>query len=631
MPEFLTDLKRTHDCGALRAADAGKRVVLFGWVAAAPRSRRLRVHRSARPRRPHAGGVRARTRTRRRTRMAGELRTEFCIGISGIVAERGGHKNPNLATGEIEVKADKLTIFSTRRDAALRDHRRHARPASRCGSSTATSICGAPRCRRTSSCARRSTRRRAATWRERRLRRDRDAVHGEVHAGRRAQLPGAVAPQPGPVLRARRVARRSSSSSSWSSGFDRYFQIVRCFRDEDLRLDRQPEFTQIDLEMSFVVEDDVQSIIEGLIAALWKDVLGVEIPRPLPRLTYAEAMEQVRLRQARPALRPAALRSDRAPCRKHEGGGVRPAAGGDRAAERHRQGLAPAGRRGAPSCRAPTSTSSRSSPRASARAAWRARASAAGGAWTQTPDEDDRPTGCATTINAAAGAGEGDLLFLQFGAPKLVNTVLGGLRLHLAAKLDLIPQGHVALLLDHRVPALRAGRRRPPGRGAPPVHLARRPPTSSGSSRDPGVGARARLRSRAQRQRDRRRLDPDPPPRRAGARLPRARPVRRGRAGQVRLPARGVQVRAAAPRRHRRRRRPPGDAAVRRRVAARRDRLPEDAEGNRPHDRRAVGRVDAAARRAAHQPSSDRARRPTSAARSGARTAGRGRGSTSWS
>ena len=120
MPEFLTDLKRTHDCGALRAADAGQRVVLFGWVAA---------------RRDHGGCVFIDLRDRagltqvvfephldaQAHTLAGELRSEFCVGITGIVAERGGNKNPNLATGDIEVKADKLTIFSTRRDAAVRD------------------------------------------------------------------------------------------------------------------------------------------------------------------------------------------------------------------------------------------------------------------------------------------------------------------------------------------------------------------------------------------------------------------------------------------------------------------------------------------------------------------------------
>src|SRR5260221_506608 len=111
MPAFLTDLKRAHDCGALRAGDAGKRVVLFGWVAS---------------RRDHGGLVFIDLRDRagitqiafepdqgaQAFALAGELRNEFCVGVTGVVAERGGKKNPNLATGDIEVKADALTIFS---------------------------------------------------------------------------------------------------------------------------------------------------------------------------------------------------------------------------------------------------------------------------------------------------------------------------------------------------------------------------------------------------------------------------------------------------------------------------------------------------------------------------------------
>jgi aspartyl-tRNA synthetase len=76
------------------------------------------------------------------------------------------------------------------------------------------------------------------------------------------------------------------------AGYERYFQIVRCFRDEDLRLDRQPEFTQIDIEMSFVNEQILQNVMEGLIATLWREVLGIEITLPLRRMTYAEAMDK---------------------------------------------------------------------------------------------------------------------------------------------------------------------------------------------------------------------------------------------------------------------------------------------------------------------------------------------------
>ena len=95
------------------------------------------------------------------------------------------------------------------------------------------------------------------------------------------------------------------------AGMERYFQIARCYRDEDFRADRQPEFTQLDIEMSFVDQDDVhRGLTEEVLVALWK-LIGVDIPTPIPRMTYAEAMAPLRLRQARPADRPRARRLHR--------------------------------------------------------------------------------------------------------------------------------------------------------------------------------------------------------------------------------------------------------------------------------------------------------------------------------
>ena len=107
------------------------------------------------------------------------------------------------------------------------------------------------------------------------------------------------------------------------AGMERYYQIARCYRDEDFRADRQPEFTQLDVEMSFVEQDDVIALTEEILAALWA-LIGVDVPTPLPRLTYAEAMARFGSRQARPADGPRARRLHRVLRRTRRSGSSRP-------------------------------------------------------------------------------------------------------------------------------------------------------------------------------------------------------------------------------------------------------------------------------------------------------------------
>jgi aspartyl-tRNA synthetase len=434
MAEFLTELKRTHDCGALRGTDAGKRVVLFGWVHA---------------RRDHGGCVFIDLRDRggltqvvfeptiaeQAHALAGELRGEYCIGVAGVAVERGGHKNPNLATGEIEVKADALTIFSRSEtppfeitddlDTGETVRLKHRyldlrRPALQKNFLVRSTLY-------------QTTRRFLA-----------DNTFAEI------ETPFMVKYTPGGA-RNFLVPSRLNPGQFYAlaespqifkqlfmvAGMDRYFQIVRCFRDEDLRLDRQPEFTQIDIEMSFVVEDDVQGIVEGLMVALWKDTLGIEVPRPFPRLTYAEAIGKYG--SDKPDLRFGLPLCDLTEAvTQHDGGGVsllqaavKTPGGvvkGWRLPAAHAKGLS----------RADLDKLEEFAKGFGARGLARARIGE-GGLWTQSPMKtitDD----LRRAINAAAGLEDGDLLFLQFGAKKLANAVLGGLRLHLAGKLGLIPQ-----------------------------------------------------------------------------------------------------------------------------------------------------------------------------------------------
>jgi aspartyl-tRNA synthetase len=433
MSEFLIDLKRTHDCGALRASDAGKRAVLFGWVSA---------------RRDHGGCVFIDLRDRggltqvvfepgtnaEAHGLSGELRSEFCIGVAGVVVERGGHKNPNLPTGDIELKADKLTIFS----------RSETPPFEIVDDSAAGE---SVRLKHRYLDLRRPALQRNFLVRSKIYQTTRQTL--AAHGFAEIETPFMVKYTPGGArnflvpsrLNPHQFYALAESPQIFKqlfmvAGMDRYFQIVRCFRDEDLRLDRQPEFTQIDIEMSFVVEEDVQGVVEKLMAALWKDVLDIELAVPFPRLSYAEAMDKYG--SDKPDLRFGLPLVDLTELvARHDGGGVGLLQSAVKTGGIVKGWRLPAAQAKALS-RADLDKLEEFAKGFGARGLARARVGE-GGVWAQSPmktmTEDLR-----RAINEAAGLGDGDLLFLQFGAKKLVNAVLGGLRLHVADKLGLIPK-----------------------------------------------------------------------------------------------------------------------------------------------------------------------------------------------
>jgi aspartyl-tRNA synthetase len=439
MPELMKDIKRTHDCGALRASDVGSSVVLFGWVAS---------------RRDHGGCVFIDLRDRggitqvvfephtseAAHALASELRSEFCVGLRGAVRDRGERKNPNLPTGDIEVHCTDLTIFS-RSDTPPFEITDDA--------NTNESI----RLKHRALDLRRPSLQKNFLLRSQIYQTARRVLTS--HKFLEIETPFLVKYTPGGA-RNFLVPSRLSPGQFYAlaespqlfkqlfmvAGFDRYFQIVRCFRDEDLRQDRQPEFTQIDAEMSFVVEEDVQQVFEDLMAGLWKDVLGTDLGTPFPRLTYADAMASYG--SDKPDLRFGLPLCDVTEVvRKHDGGNV----------ELLRQVLAAKTAGDRPvvkGWRLPASEASKMSNAEvdkleefvkglGARGLARARIGA-GGAWTRSPMKT-MSEAMRADLNQTAGLQEGDVFFLQFGAPKLVNTVLGALRLHVAGKLGIVPAG----------------------------------------------------------------------------------------------------------------------------------------------------------------------------------------------
>ncbi len=432
--QFLVDLKRTHHCNALRISDLGSEVVLMGWV---------------HNRRDHGGRIFIDLRDRegltqvvfgpdvdaQAHALAGELRGEYCLAVKGRVVSRvssGGQPNPRLATGEVEVEASRLHIFS-----------RSETPPFPIEDDVDTNEQLRLKYRYLD--LRRPSLKRNFLVRSQLYRSTREHFHGEGFT--ELETPFMVKYTPGGA-RNFLVPSRLNPGKFYAlaespqifkqlfmvAGFDRYFQIVRCFRDEDLRQDRQPEFTQIDVEMSFVVEEDVYRIMEGLCARIWKDALGVEIPTPFARLSYDEAMGKYGV--DKPDLRFGLPLTDLTSIvAKHGGAGV-PFFQNTIADKGIVKALRLPAEHAAKMSRTEADKLEEFVKQYGARGLARAKVGE-GGEWAQTPLKSIT-VDARHEINAALGAQAGDLVFFQFGSFKLVNAVLGGLRLHLGNKLGLV-------------------------------------------------------------------------------------------------------------------------------------------------------------------------------------------------
>ena len=290
MVDFLGDLKRTDYCGNLRSSDVGREVVLMGWV---------------QRRRDHGGVIFVDLRDREGViqvvfnpeinpevhAKAHTVRSEYVLAAKGDVAMRPPESiNPDLDTGEIEVLTRELRILSVSENPPfliedsgeisenvrlryryldLRRPRlqRNLILRHKVAKAVRTYLDGQGFLEIETPFLTRSTPEGARDY----------LVPSRVNPGRFYALP--QSPQLFKQL-------------LMVSGFDRYFQIVRCFRDEDLRMDRQPEFTQIDIEMSFVNVEDIQGTMEGMMAFIFKEILETELPIPFPVLSYDEALDR---------------------------------------------------------------------------------------------------------------------------------------------------------------------------------------------------------------------------------------------------------------------------------------------------------------------------------------------------
>ena len=286
----MVGVSRTHTCGELTDADIGKEVVLCGWASTI---------------RDHGGLLFVDLRDRYGTTQlvfnpeenadlherAKELRSEYVISIRGVVAARPeGMANLNLATGKIEVRASEMDLLNRSETPPFEID-------------TTDPISADIRLKYRYLDLRRAAMQRSMIFRHKLtqcMRRYFDELgfldietpmltKSTPEGARDYLVPSRV--NPGKCF-ALPQSPQLFKQILMISGYDKYYQIVRCFRDEDLRADRQPEFTQLDLEMSFVEQDQIVAVIEGMIVRVFAELLDREISIPFPRLTYAEAMSK---------------------------------------------------------------------------------------------------------------------------------------------------------------------------------------------------------------------------------------------------------------------------------------------------------------------------------------------------
>jgi aspartyl-tRNA synthetase len=461
---FIDELKRTHRCGDLRASDIGNEVVLFGWVATR-RDHGGCIFIDLRDRTgiaqvvfdpqylPAAAGIAVDAKTVAEAHgLAGQARPEWVIGIRGLVVSRGQNVNPKIPTGEVEVHVVEATIFNRSETppfeiAAASETREEVRLEYRYLD------------------LRREPLQNALMMRSRINQTTRSYLTGQGCL--ELETPFMVKYTPGGA-RNFIVPSRLSPGKFYAlaespqlykqlfmmAGFDRYFQIVKCFRDEDLRLDRQPEFTQIDVEMSFVNQSDIFRLMEGLIFAVWKEALGIDLhdlypDGRFPEMPFEESMGLYG--NDKPDLRFDMKHVDITDLLiEHDGGGIEFFKA---ITDKFKSG---AFRRDLPAqiikamvipakfnfSRAESDKLEEYVRGMGSKGLARAKVGE-DGAWTQSPLAKSVTPAAREAINRTLGVGPGDLICFQSGKEALVQMVMANLRVHVAKKVRLIPEhGH---------------------------------------------------------------------------------------------------------------------------------------------------------------------------------------------